>query len=321
MLWMVPLLISMGCLAFFIGVYRLTGTEARIEARLESVPLAPAFRPGAKDERRGAKGPRSIVSRLQSIVLGPSSAYAERLTVELARANVKLTAGEYVLLSAGLVGVGFLVGMALTKRVIPGLALAVLATQLPRVYLRRLQNQRLKAFQEQLPDVLNLLVSSLKAGYGLLHAMEMVAQEMPNPSAEEFSKVVRETALGFSLPEALTHLVRRVNSDDLELIATAISVQHEVGGNLAEILETISNTIRERVRIKGEINVMTTQQRITGYVLSAMPFILGTILLVINPDYMMTIFQPRWIFIPGVALGMMILGNWMIRRILNQELA
>jgi tight adherence protein B len=315
MLWMIPLLIAGAVLTFFVGVYRLTGTEAKIEARLESVPSAPMPRRIPKDERKDGRQ-----RGLRSFVLGPLSAYLERLTIELTRANLKLTASEYLLLSMGLVGFGFLIGMAMTRRMIPGIALAALATQLPRFYLRRLQNQRLKAFQEQLPDVLNLLVSSLKAGYGLLHAMEMVAQEMPDPSAEEFSKVVRETTLGFSLPEALAHLVRRVDSDDLELVATAISVQHEVGGNLAEILETISNTIRERIRIKGEINVMTTQQRVTGYVLSAMPFILGTILLVINPDYMMTIFQPRWIFIPSIALGMMILGNWMIRRILNQEL-
>ncbi len=311
MLWMIPLLISGAVLALFVGVYRLTGTEAKIEARLESVPLPTTPRSSRPSWQRQVAG--KVSERLAR------SGIAERITADLARANVKLTVSEYLLLSAGLVGASFFVGMALTRRVIPGIALAALATQLPRLYLHRLQNQRLKAFQEQLPDVLNLLVSSLKAGYGLLHAMEMVAQEMPNPSAEEFSKVVRETALGFSLPEALAHLVHRVNSDDLELIATAISVQHEVGGNLAEILETISNTIRERVRIKGEISVMTTQQRMTGYVLSVMPFILGTILLLVNPDYMMTIFQPRWVFIPGTALVMMILGNWMIRRILSQE--
>ncbi|MDW8100349.1 MAG: type II secretion system F family protein [Anaerolineae bacterium] len=315
---MIPLLISSAVLAFFVGIYRLSSTEAKIEARLESVPATFTPRRMPRDERRVRDGK---LRGFWSLVLRPLSAYTKRVEIELTRANLKLTATEYMLFSAGLISVSFLVGMAFTRQVIPGLALAALATQVPRFYLRRLQNQRLKAFQEQLPDVLNLLVSSLRAGYGLLHAMEVVAQEMPNPSAEEFSKVVRETALGFSLPEALAHLVRRVDSDDLELIATAIAVQHEVGGNLAEILETIGNTIRERVRIKGEISVMTTQQRITGYVLSAMPFILGVILLVINPDYMMTIFQPRWIFIPGIALGMMILGNWMIRRILNQELA
>jgi tight adherence protein B len=203
--------------------------------------------------------------------------------------------------------------------IIPGIALSVVASQLPRLYVRRLQTQRLKAFQEQLPDVLNLLVSSLKAGYGLLHAMEMVVQEMPDPSAEELSRVVRETALGFSLSEALGHLVRRVDSDDLDLVVTAVTVQHEVGGNLSEILETISETIRERVRIKGEIIVMTTQQRMTGFVLSGMPFLLGTVLMVVNPEYMMTIFQPRWLFIPGVALLMMIMGNLVIRRILTPE--
>jgi tight adherence protein B len=311
MLWIIPLFVSVAILALFVGIYRLTGAEAKIESRLESVPvlrIPNADKPSRSHAIAGFVGGQLARSRT-----------VERIARDLAQANVKLTVNEYLTLTVGIILAAFVVGVLLTRMLIPGIALAIVAVFVPRLYLQRLQSQRLKAFQDQLPDVLSLLVSSLKAGYGLLHAMEMVVQEMPVPSSEEFGKVTREVALGFSLPEALNHLVRRVNSDDLELVVTAISVQHEVGGNLAQILETISETIRERVRIKGEISVMTTQQRMTGFVLSGMPFLLGTIIMVINPDYMMTMFQPRWLIIPGAAVGMMVVGNLVIRRILNQE--
>jgi len=311
MLWIVPILVSMAILTLFVGVYRLTGTEAKIESRLESVPVLRV--PGADKSSR----PHPIAGLIGERVA--RSSLVERIARDLAQANVRLTVNEYLSLSVGVILAGFAIGVLLTRMLIPGVALAIVAAFVPRLYLQRLQSQRLKAFQDQLPDVLSLLVSSLKAGHGLLQAMEMIVQEMPAPSAEEFGKVTREVALGFSLPEALNHLVRRVDSDDLELVVTAISIQHEVGGNLAQILETISETIRERVRIKGEIRVMTTQQRMTGFVLSGMPFLLGTIIMLINPKYMMTIFQPRWLFIPGAAIGMMVIGNLVIRRILSQE--
>jgi len=311
LVWLIPLLIMIAVLAMFVGVYRMTVNNPRIESRLEAISVPQAQRVARPSYQQHFSGFLNKLAARWGIT--------DRIATRLARANVKLTVTEYVLIHLGIIIGGFLVGLLVTRRAIPGIALAMVAAFLPRLYLDRREHQRLKAFQEQLPDTLNLLVSSLQAGYGLTHALEMVVQEMPNPTSEEFNKVIREMALGFSLPEALEHLVQRVNSDDLELIVTAISVQHEVGGNLAEILDTISSTIRDRVRLKGEIAVMTSQQRITGMVLSGMPFILGTIIMLINPDYMMTIFQPRWLFIPGLAIVMMILGNLMIRRILNQE--
>ncbi len=311
MFWLVPLFTSAAILALFIGIYVLTGTEAKVESRLEAVP--------ALENRKRAKGGRqkrladSISQRVARLSI------AEQISAELTRANIKLTVSEYIMLQIGIMLAGFLLGVIVTRKLIPGIALGAMAGYFPRFYVHRRQAQRFKAFQEQLPDVLNLLISALKAGHGLLHALELVAQEMPNPSAEEFEKVVRETALGFSLPEALDHLVQRINSDDLAMIVTAINIQHEVGGNLAQTFEAISETIRERVRLKGEISVITTQQRMTGLMLSGMPFIIGTILMLINPEYMMTIFEPRWLFIPITALVMMVIGNLIIRRIVSQE--
>ncbi|GAB4557712.1 MAG: type II secretion system F family protein [Anaerolineae bacterium] len=311
MVWLIALLVAGTLLSIFVAIYHVTGPEARIETRLESMP-APTLINADRNPLVSLLG-----DRLQRRLVKTS--FAERIATNLAQANLKLTVNEYIGLHLALIFGSLMLGLIVTRQLASGLALATLAYFVPGFYVKRLQQRRLRQFQEQLPDTLSMLVSSLKAGYGLAHALEVVSQEMPDPTGEEFARVVREMALGFSLPEALEHLARRVNSDDLELVVTAITVQHEVGGNLAEILETISETIRDRIRLKGEIAVMTTQQRMAGFVLSGMPFILGTLLMFINPDYMMGMFRGKWIVIPGGALIMMGLGNLVMRRILHQE--
>jgi tight adherence protein B len=156
---------------------------------------------------------------------------------------------------------------------------------LPKFYVKSRQKRRLKAFNDQLGDGITLMANGLRAGYSLLQAMDAVAREMPEPMAKEFLRVVREIGLGVDNERAYNNLLRRVPSDDLDLMITAINVQSEVGGNLAEILEIIGFVIRERVRIKGEIQVLTAQGQLSGYVISALPIILGFILFAMNPEY------------------------------------
>jgi len=188
------------------------------------------------------------------------------------------------------------------------------------MYLKRRQEKRLAAFNNQLGDVLTLLVGSLRAGYSLLHAMDTVVGQVAPPASEEFGRVVREVNLGLPLEEALENLVRRVGSDDLELMVAAINIHHEVGGNLADVLETIEETIRQRVRLQGEIRILTTQQRVTGYILTFLPFILAGILFLINPTYMMRLFTPGWtLAIPIGALISVFLGFLIMRRIVAIE--
>jgi tight adherence protein B len=150
--------------------------------------------------------------------------------------------------------------------------------------------------------------------------MDAVANEMPPPISDEFQRVVREIGLGITSERAMNNMLRRVPSDDLDLLITAINVQHEVGGNLAEILETISHTIRERVRIKGEIRVLTSQQMMSGYVISALPIGLGLILFAMNPDYMSKMFKD----VCGIAMmscgGIMIVAGFVsIMKIVSIE--
>jgi len=150
--------------------------------------------------------------------------------------------------------------------------------------------------------------------------MKTAAEQLPNPIAAEFHRVTQEIALGLHYEEALNNMLRRVPSDDLDLLITAVNIQGKVGGNLAEILDTIGHTIRERVRIKGEIRVLTAQQMISGYILTALPVALGLILYLINRTYMGRMFRdPCGLIMLGVAAVMIFIGFMAIRKIVNIE--
>ena len=145
------------------------------------------------------------------------------------------------------------------------------AGALPRFWVNRRQGQRLKAFNSHLADTITLIANALRSGASFLQAIELVVRETQPPMSTEFNRVIREVNLGLALRAGPGNMVRRVRSEDLELMATAITIQHQVGGNLAEILDSIAFTIRERVRIKGEIRTLTAQQRMSGYVVAGLP--------------------------------------------------
>lgn len=233
------------------------------------------------------------------------SSWGEGLAKELARADLKFKVGEYLALfvisAAALAIILFIVSGQ--DRVVAGIG-AVAGFFAPRIYVRMQQGKRLTNFNNQLSDMLNLMVNSLRAGYSTMQAMEAVSKELPSPINEEFRRVVQEMQLGVSMETALDNLLRRIPSADLDLVITAINVQREVGGNLAEILDTISHTIRERVRIKGEIRVLTAQQVYSGRFLSMMPVILLVALYFMNRSYTMLFFAQDTKIIGYVALGM-----------------
>ncbi len=222
------------------------------------------------------------------------STYGDRLAKELAQADLKLKPGEYVtaMITASLaVGiVGYFLG---NNSIVLALAGMVGGLFLPSLYVKIQKSRRLIKFSDQLGDMLGLMVNGLRAGYSILQAMESVSKELPAPISDEFRRVVQEIQLGVTTEKALENLLRRIPSDDLDLVITAMNVQREVGGNLAEILETISHTIRERVKLKGEIRVLTSQQRITGLFLAILPIGLALALYVINRDYVMEFFSPE----------------------------
>jgi tight adherence protein B len=226
---------------------------------------------------------------------------ADRLSTDLARADLKLRPAEFVAAWIAspfvFVGIGFALSILLGNEALRSpIALAVIfliGAFAPRFYLRFRQGKRLQAFSNQLPDTITLLANSLRAGSSFLQGVELVAREARPPISEEFERVVREMNLGVALQPALNNLVRRVASEDLELMVTAINIQSQVGGNLATVLDSIAYTIRERVRIQGEIKTLTAMQRYSGYVITLLPVGLGVILFVISPSYFGRMFEPE----------------------------
>lgn len=246
--------------------------------------------------------------------------FAQQIALDLARANLKLTVSEYLISSALVVLLTLLITALISRSLLVGCIFGLASVYLPRWYVKGRERKRLAAFSGQLGDTIGILANSLRAGYSLLQAMELVARETPPPMGEEFGRVVREVGLGLTPERALENLVRRIDSDDLDLMVTAIKVQHEVGGNLSRILDTIGNTIRERVRLKGEIRVLTAQQTLAGYIISGLPLALTGILLLMNPSYIMKLFTPGWYICMPICGGLgIILGFIAIRRIVAIE--
>jgi tight adherence protein B len=208
-----------------------------------------------------------------------------------------------------------------------GILTAIASLFVPRMFVGSQQRKRLRTFENQLGDMLNLVVNGLRAGYSSMQALESVGRELPPPISVEFHRVVQEIQLGIPQEAALANLVRRMPSADLDFVVTAINVQREVGGNLAEILDNISYTIRERVRIKGEIQTLTAQGQITAWVISLLPIGLALFLFIINRDYMMNFFGPPMIFnLPlcgiamlATALIMIAIGFAIVQKIVDIE--
>jgi tight adherence protein B len=259
--------------------------------------------------------------------------FGANLARDIARADLKLKPSEFLLLWGGsIIGIPFV--MLIFSIVFPALGspLALLIGAfvgflLPRFWLNRRKSGRLNAFNKQLPDTITLIANALRAGSSFLQAIELVVRETRPPISLEFGRVIREVNLGLPFDQALENMVRRVRSDDLELMATAISIQHTVGGNLAEILDSIAFTIRERIRIKGEIRTLTAQQRMSGYVVAFLPFGLAGFIFLAAPSFFEPMFDsevsiaglPAGVIIIGLGLVSMLIGFLLIRRIVDIE--
>ncbi len=251
----------------------------RYATRATALEAEPAARAAARGDNRLN---RFIASRNAS----------QRLAVELSRADMALKPSEFILFNVATTLGGFLIILMLTRTNLVGaLVGGLLGFYIPRMYVRFRQGKRLDAFNNQLGDTLILVSNSLRSGYALLQSMETVSRELPPPMSTEFGRVVREIGLGIGLEEALAHMLQRIPSDDLDMVITTINIQHEVGGNLAEILDTIAHTIRERVRIKGQIRALTASQRMSGNVVAILPIALGAFMTVFNPGYIGRMFS------------------------------
>jgi tight adherence protein B len=332
--FIVALILGMGVMLVFIGLAtsgRGTGISARLERYTAGKPEAASttVQPGVGI---GDVLAQSVaLARLNRIV--EQRDFGANLARDIARADLKLKPGEFIALWVGAI-VGVPLVFAAMGLIFPplrsplGLLVgALVGAWAPRWWLGHRRAARLTAFNKQLPDTITLIANALRAGSSFLQAIEMVVREAMPPVTVEFGRVVREVNLGLAFDVALENMVRRVRSDDLELMATAITIQHQVGGNLAEILDSIAFTIRERVRIKGEIKTLTAQQRMSGYLVASLPVGLVGVLFVIAPKFM----EPMFMNPPGILglpVGLVVLvmagvfmfiGFMIIRSIINIE--
>jgi tight adherence protein B len=325
---MLPLLIAgiaaLAIIVIAVGIAMSAGGGG-VSARLER------YASGRDPDAVGEEGdPESAVVAGVSRVLDRQG-FTARLATDLARADLKMKPAEFIILWAitpiGFVFLAFMIGIFFEgfRNPVALVGFFVLGLFAPRFYLRRRQGNRLKQFAAQLPDTITLLANSLRAGSSFLQGMELVTREARPPISEEFERVVREMQLGLALQPALNNLNRRVASEDLDLMVTAIQIQAQVGGNLATVLDQIAHTIRERIRIYGEIQTLTAMQRYSGYVITLLPIGLAALLFIISPTYMTVMVEkppelfglPMGVVFFIVGLISMGIGYLFIRRIVD----
>jgi tight adherence protein B len=312
------------------AVMLLQGRKDIVEERLQALSettLSTAAAPEAKEALPRRSVREQLTERLDQLIAGRG--FAAQLRAQLRKADLKFTVGEYLIIHVACLALGGLFGYLVWGSPLLSAVSAVAGLFAPRMYVSTQQRRRLRAFDDQLPDTLSLWVGALRAGYSVVQAMETIARESPEPSKAEFRRVVMEMQIGISPENAFANMLARIESEDLDLVFTAVNVQREVGGNLAEILEIISHTIRERIRIKREIQVLTAQGRLTGYLIGLLPIFLSLLLLAISRDYMSQLFVgPPWVIYniipcgwPMIAIGltMIAIGLTIIRRIVDIE--
>lgn len=245
----------------------------------------------------------------------------DRIALSLVQAGLKLRLVEYLAIR---VVAGLLLGLLaylISRNLIVAGAFMVVGYIAPRFYVQHRANTRVARFLDQLPDALDLMANSLRAGFGVLQVINDLAREMGPPLSEEFQRVAQEMSLGEDLEVALSHLQTRLRSYDLDLVVTAILVQRRVGGNLSEVLDSIAHTIRERVRILGEVRALTAEVRLSGNILVGLPIFTALAISLFSPGYFEPLFSTtigRILAITGALF--MLLGWYLMRKLAEVEI-
>ena len=300
-------------LAVYLGILALARREETLEAKLQRfTALRTPIKTGTS--KRDLKHLLTLLGRFAP------RRWSKGLDLELIRGNIPLKGGEFLVLQAFLTVLFFLIGFMLTQKIYVGILFSIAGGVLPRVWLKSAQKKKRRQFDNQLADALLILANSLRAGFSLLQAMEMVSQEMPNPISGEFHLALREMTYGTDTETALIHLSERVGSDVLDLLVTAMLIQRQAGGNLAEVLLNIHATIQDRLRIQQEIKTLTAQGRMSGYIIAALPFGIAAVLSVLNPSYLSVLFSNPigWALLAG-GLTSQFIGFLIIRKIIAIE--
>ena len=317
---MIPFLVFITCMLGVFGAYLLAtrGTEAkrkRLQQRL-SEALLYSHRSGDEEIQLARQELMSEIPALSRVLMRVRVATSLRRMLD--QADLHITVSRLMMLS---LMAGLLAALAVSMLTISNLLIvtgALVASSVPLLHIAYKRSKRLKKFLEHLPDALELMSRALQAGHAFAEALHMVSTEMPEPIATEFRKTYEEQNLGLSLKLALENLTERVPLLDLRLCVTAIMIQRETGGNLAEILEKVSHTIRERFRILEDLNTLTTSSRMSAWILCGLPVFVALAVTFMNPDYMSVLWRdPRGHNLLYAAGFMQVMGMLIIRKILK----
>ena len=295
------------------------GAGSMMRSRLEGVLSGedPAQDTEAVEALRETASPLAII---QGFLSGE---WLSKVENDLRMADSQLKPVDLLTIRVALAGLGFAVPLLFIGGVIGFLgavAAAGVGFQLPQMWIKHRQSARAKKLEEQLPEALTMISNSLKAGFGLLQSLSLAAEQLAHPVSTELAQTVHETNIGSSMDEAFIELSKRCDSYDLDLVVTAILVQRTSGGNLGEILENVAETMRERVRIRGEITTLTAQQMMTGFVIALMPVGVGLLFLLVSPEYITPLFtETVGKMMLAVAVVLETVGVMVIRRILAIE--
>ncbi len=310
-------------LGSFFGVTKVPGMllQRKLEARLEEVAMGPDVEPEAGDGQTKTVvkvtegGPMPAVDRF---VGGTTRGSALGRWIE--QSGVKTSISGMLLIALAHAAVFGLIAMMLVKAGWGFVIGAIVGFALPFMFLNMKRTRRMRNFEENFPEALDLIARALKAGHAFVTGLKMVADEMPDPIGPEFRKTFDEQNFGLPLKDALENLTMRVPGLDVRFFATAVLIQRETGGNLSEILENLAHVVRERFKILRQVRVYTAHGRMTGYVLLALPAVLCVALAFINPDHMNVLFrEPMGQMLLMVAVGMQTIGYFWIRQVVKIE--
>jgi tight adherence protein B len=308
------LVLGAAFVATFLIAVLLLSTRTRGQQRRSLATLM--GRGGKKQDKETSWIPAGMAEAGDRLV--QSGGFSARLETMLEQAQFPMKAGEFAALTVLCAIAGGILGALLLGNIIFVLMIAIVASLIPYAWLVRSRKKRQKSMAEQLPDVLSILASSLRAGHSFLQALDQVASEIKDPSATEFHRVVSEIRLGRSIDDAMVEMADRVGSEDMRWAVMAVNIQRQVGGNLAEVLDIVANTVRERAYVQRQVRVLSAEGRLSIGILSALPFGIFIYLALMNPEYVNPLFTTMigrvLLLVGGILMG---LGIFVMTRIVR----
>lgn len=314
---LLALIFCTSCLAVLAIHHMFFARKETIKHRLENV-LSSQEKDEIQEVGTGKKlSPLALATRW-ALKIKRFKKLARSFDTRLTDADVPLKSEEFLVLVSAATAFFWVLAAIYTGNILLSATLIIFVPLIASFWLKSKAQRRLTRFDQQICDALVIMSNSLRSGFSFLQTMDLVRKELPPPISQEFGRAFQEMNLGTPTEEALINLMKRVKSQDLELVITAVLIQRQVGGNLAEVLDNIASTIRERVRIKGEIKTLTAQGRASGFVIGLLPVGIAAVLMVINPSYLMPLVtKPGGIMALSLAVGMEIVGIILIKRIVN----